>query len=118
MSNNNGHPSTPQLNDRDIDRIVDRIAERAADKLARRYERAIALQTALAYSIDDLILVTGLGKTTLWAEVAKGNLTVRYAGKRAMFLAEDVRAYLNNLPTERPERENTSFPRLAVRGTA
>ncbi len=53
-----------------------------------------------AYSADDLREVLSLGKTSIWAAVKDGRLRATRYGKRTLFLAADVAAFLSNLRGE------------------
>jgi excisionase family DNA binding protein len=54
--------------------------------------------TSLVYSLDDLTLVTGLGRTRLYELINSGKLPARKAGRRTLVLREDVDAFLRSLP--------------------
>lgn len=51
-----------------------------------------------AYSVTELLHEIGIGRTKLYNEIADGKLHPRKIGTKTIFLAEDVQAYLNNLP--------------------
>jgi excisionase family DNA binding protein len=52
-----------------------------------------------AYSIPQLVALTGIGRTTIYAELKAGRLKARKIGRRTIFLSEDVTAWLSVLPT-------------------
>jgi hypothetical protein len=52
----------------------------------------------LAYTIAEAIKATGIGKTSLFAEMKAGRLVARKRGSQTLILAEDLRAYLAALP--------------------
>lgn len=51
----------------------------------------------LAHSLDDVIAITGLGRTTLYAALRSGALRARKLGRRTLVLDGDLRAFLENL---------------------
>lgn len=57
--------------------------------------------TRLAYAMADLAEVTGLGRTTLYEEAKAGRLRLTKCGTRTIVLAEDVRAFLDALRSQR-----------------
>ena len=52
----------------------------------------------LAYSPDEFADSTGLGRTTVYAEIKAMRLKARKVGTRTVITAEDARAYLASLP--------------------
>lgn len=52
----------------------------------------------LAVGMDDLMKMTGLGRSTINKAVADGSLKARQNGRRRLYLMEDVRSWLENLP--------------------
>lgn len=58
---------------------------------------------ALAYRVAEVAQLTGLGKTTLWAEIRAGRLPVaRISGRCTVVRAADLDAYLERA-TQPPE---------------
>ncbi len=51
-----------------------------------------------AYTVNEITKEIGIGRSKLYAEMAEGKLKARKIGKKTIFLAEDVQAYLSNLP--------------------
>jgi Helix-turn-helix domain len=54
--------------------------------------------TPLGYTIAEAVRASGIGRTTLYADLKAGRLTARKRGKRTIILADDLRAYLASLP--------------------
>lgn len=52
----------------------------------------------LAYSIPDLIDLSGLGRSFIYAEIKAGRLKIRKAGRRSIVLPEDADNWLRQLP--------------------
>ena len=53
----------------------------------------------IAYSIADAAKAAGVGRTLIYQEIKAGRLRVRKCGKRTIIPADDLRAWLNKLPT-------------------
>jgi excisionase family DNA binding protein len=54
----------------------------------------------LAYSIDDIAKLVGVGRSLLFEEVKAGRLPVKKAGRRTLILDADLSAWLSNLPAK------------------
>ena len=48
----------------------------------------------LAYSIEEIIQLSRIGKTTIYAEIKDGRLKTTKVRRRTIILAEDARAWL------------------------
>lgn len=46
--------------------------------------------------------LTGIGKTTLYAAIARGELTAVKRGRSTLLMVEDLRKWLSNSPKLRP----------------
>ncbi len=57
----------------------------------------------LAYSIDELTHLIGIGKSYIYEEIKSGNLKKVKIGKRSLFLAEDVDGYLKRMRAASPQ---------------
>lgn len=62
----------------------------------------------LAYTIEDLAAVTGIGRSKLYAEVRAGNLRVTKVGSRTIILTEDAHAWLRARRDRKPAAGGTS----------
>lgn len=54
----------------------------------------------LGYTIAEAVKATGIGRTTIYADLKAGRLAARKRGKRTIILADDLRAYLASLPPQ------------------
>lgn len=54
--------------------------------------------TALTHSIAEVSKLTGIGRTTLFNAIREGRLRAVKLGNRTLIRAEDLRAFLENLP--------------------
>jgi len=54
----------------------------------------------LAYSIDDIVKLAGVGRSLLFEEIKAGHLLVKKAGRRTLVLDADLNAWLSNLPAK------------------
>ena len=61
---------------------------------------ALAL-TAVAYKLDDAAAASGIGRTNIDAAIKAGDLIAHYIGTKPVVLADDLKAWITNLPTER-----------------
>ncbi len=52
-----------------------------------------------AYTVNETLREIGIGRSKLYAEIKAGKITPRKIGKKTIFLAKDIEAYLENLPT-------------------
>jgi hypothetical protein len=59
------------------------------------------LSAPRAYRISDVCRLTGLGRTSIYAAIKAGDLTARHWHRCTIVLAEDLAAFLRNLPTTR-----------------
>lgn len=50
----------------------------------------------IAYSIDDAIKATTLGRTMIFRAIRDGKLETRKFGRRRLILAESLRAFIEN----------------------
>jgi excisionase family DNA binding protein len=74
--------------------------------LIRKLPRTIDGYTApnrrepLAYSIQDVTKLTGLGRSYIYEEIRDGRLLIRKAGRRSLVLPDDLKAWLASLPAK------------------
>lgn len=52
----------------------------------------------LAYSIEETIGLSGMGRTKIYEHINKGQLPARKNGRRTLILKEDLEMFLKNLP--------------------
>lgn len=52
----------------------------------------------LAYTIREAVVACGIGKSTLYVQIAKGNLKTRKLGSATVIRREDLQAFLDGLP--------------------
>jgi hypothetical protein len=89
--------------------IYTRAEKELAEAIAMNSERDAPLSEGVseqifapcAYRIGDLCLLTGLGRTTIYAAIKSGALIARRYRRCTVVLAEDLAAFLRNLPTTR-----------------
>jgi hypothetical protein len=55
----------------------------------------------LAYSIDNVKKLTGIGRSLVFEEIKAGHLLVRKIGRRTIVLHTDLSAWLSSLPDKR-----------------
>ena len=73
------------------------LLDQVAEKLAARFE----VHVREAWTVDDVHLVTGLGRATIlrWAETGENEFPPkRKRGKRAFWLAAEVRNWIKKSP--------------------
>jgi excisionase family DNA binding protein len=52
-------------------------------------------------SVSEACAVAGVGRTKIYEAISDGLLIARKYGKRTIILRDDLRSFLNALPTER-----------------
>ncbi|WP_375410658.1 helix-turn-helix domain-containing protein [uncultured Methylobacterium sp.] len=55
-----------------------------------------------AYSIAETLKLANTGRSTLYKAIAAGHLRAVKRGRRTLILADDLRSWLNSLPTLKP----------------
>lgn len=55
--------------------------------------------TKLAVSVPEAVEMTGIGRSSLYMLFKEKKLTPRKSGKRTLILIEDLKRYVENLPT-------------------
>ncbi len=55
--------------------------------------------TRAAYSVNEILAILPLGRTSLYKAIKDGSLTATKFGKKTLFLAPDVAAFLISLRT-------------------
>lgn len=60
--------------------------------------------TPVSYDIPGAALATGLSETTLRDAVRRGDLAAHYSGTKPVIEREELRAFIQALPAERPRR--------------
>ncbi len=53
----------------------------------------------LSFSIEEVRIATGLGRTKIYQLISSGALKARKLGKRTIILKDDLEAFLSNLET-------------------
>lgn len=56
------------------------------------------LMERIAYSIDEVVELTGIGRTRLYEVIAAGDLRTKKLGRRTLVLASDLGTWINSLP--------------------
>jgi hypothetical protein len=57
----------------------------------------------LSLNVRQAVEASGLTRSHIYEAMKKGDLTARKAGRRTIILAEDLRRYIENLPTSTKE---------------
>jgi hypothetical protein len=71
---------------------------RFEDAAASASETPSELLGLRAYRISEVCKLTGLGRTSVYAAIKSGELVARKWNRCTIVLAEDVAAFLHNLP--------------------
>ena len=59
----------------------------------------------LCYAIPEAVAASGQSRTGVYAAMKDGSLIARKRGRRTFILAEDLKRWLENLPSYEPRRE-------------
>jgi excisionase family DNA binding protein len=54
--------------------------------------------TRLAYSLDELAVMSGCGRDSLYAAIREGRLIGRKLGRRTLISADEARRFISELP--------------------
>jgi excisionase family DNA binding protein len=54
----------------------------------------------LAYSIAEVCEIAGIGRTSIYEAINSGELIARKNGRRTVILSDDLRRWLQSLPTQ------------------
>jgi excisionase family DNA binding protein len=63
---------------------------------------------SLAVSIAQAVRLTGIGRSSLYEAIKRGDLPIRKSGRRTLLLMEDLRQWLAGLPA--PSRRQRGAP--------
>jgi excisionase family DNA binding protein len=55
-------------------------------------------QKKLAYSLAEVVNLTGIGRSLVYEHIAEGRLRVKKAGRRSLVFDADLKAWLAALP--------------------
>lgn len=56
------------------------------------------MNNALAYSVDECVELTKIGRTRIFAALGSGELVARKYGRRTIILRQDLEDFLQNRP--------------------
>ena len=59
--------------------------------------------TKPAYSVNEVLAMLPLGRTSLYAAIKDGKIKAQKHGKKTIFLAPDIAAFLASLPAMKGE---------------
>jgi excisionase family DNA binding protein len=54
----------------------------------------------MAVSIAQAVSLTGVGRSTLYKAIQRGELPIRKAGRRTLLLTDDLRCWIQQLPAQ------------------
>jgi hypothetical protein len=60
--------------------------------------KPIAEPSALAFSLAEVVQISGLGRTLLFGEIRDGRLVARKCGRRTVVLKDDLLVWLRAMP--------------------
>jgi excisionase family DNA binding protein len=63
------------------------------------------IQNKLAYTVDEATDLSPCGRSSLYEAIAAGELKARKLGRRTLIMADDLRSWLESLPTLKPSRD-------------
>lgn len=53
----------------------------------------------IAVSIADAVQLSGVGRSSIYEAIGRGDLTIRKRGRRSLVMVDDLRKWLENLPS-------------------
>lgn len=74
------------------------VAVMAFSSLDPKESKECGLYQKLAHSIDDVVGLSGFGRTLVFAEIKAGRLIARKRGRRTVVLKSDLHRWLDSLP--------------------
>jgi hypothetical protein len=80
--------------------LIANVLDEASVKLQRNQDPTVSHETALAFSVEKVAQISGLGRTLIFAEIKIGRLAARKCGRRTLVLAADLHRWLDDLPTK------------------
>ena len=92
VSLNNKTTKPPEAKFGSASRMSAAVGRQAAEEPASPH-------SPLAFRIPDVCKVTGLGRTSVYGAIKSGELVARRWGRCTIVLAEELEAFLRNLPT-------------------
>jgi len=54
--------------------------------------------TRIAYTVDEVVELLGVGRTTLYEAIKAGDLQTKKLGRRTLILAEELDRWVDSLP--------------------
>jgi len=57
------------------------------------------MSTPIAYTVKEACAASRTGKTTLYGAIRRGDLVARKLGKKTLLLEDDLRRWIEQLPT-------------------
>lgn len=60
------------------------------------------MSTPIAYALTDAAAAVGLSERTVRDAIRRGDLAVRYAGRKVLIRADDLDAWVDAMPSDRP----------------
>jgi excisionase family DNA binding protein len=69
------------------------------------------MNVPLAYTIAEACAAARAGRTAIYAAIREGVLTARKRGRKTLILVEDLRRWVENLPTVEPKAAAFPHPR-------
>lgn len=60
--------------------------------------------TPVSYSLDGAAAATGLSRASLQRAINRGDLVARYYGTKPLLQRDELLAWIESLPSERPNR--------------
>lgn len=58
---------------------------------------SIATHAQLGHSVDEVVRISGLGRTLVFSEIKEGRLVARKCGRRTIVLRSDIERWLSHL---------------------
>lgn len=59
----------------------------------------------IAVSIADAVQLSGVGRSSIYEAIGRGDLPIRKRGRRSLVMVDDLRKWIESLPSHQPSAQ-------------